>query len=119
MMRPANELSLVYLCSHPVDFRKGMLGLSALVEANLSLNPFDDALFVFCNRQRSGIKMLYWQRNGFCLWQKRLEKEHFFWPGTDQTAVLELTVQQLNWLLEGYDIRAMKPHKKLSYTTVL
>ncbi|MDZ4217652.1 MAG: IS66 family insertion sequence element accessory protein TnpB [Methylobacter sp.] len=119
MMKPANELSLVYLCSQPVDFRKGMLGLSALVEANLSLNPFAETLFVFCNRQRSGIKMLYWQRNGFCLWQKRLEKEHFFWPETDQSAVIELTVQQLNWLLEGYDIKAMKPHKKLCYDSVL
>jgi transposase len=69
MMKPANELSLANLCSQPVDFRKGMLGLSALVEANLSLNPFAETLFVFCNRQRSGIKMLYWQRNGFCLWQ--------------------------------------------------
>jgi transposase len=119
MMRTTHDLSLVYLCSQPVDFRKGILGLSALVEANLSLNPFTEALFVFCNRQRSGIKMLYWQHNGFCLWQKRLEKEHFFWPGTDQAAVLELTVQQLNWLLEGYDISTMKPHKKLSYTSVL
>jgi transposase len=118
-MKPANGLSRVYLCSQPVDFRKGVLGLSALVEANLSLNPFDEALFVFCNRQHSGIKMLYWQHNGFCLWQKRLEKEHFFWPEAIQSTVLELTVQQLNWLLEGYDIRAMKPHKKLSYTSVL
>jgi hypothetical protein len=48
-----------------------------------------------------------------------LEKEHFFWPEVAQSTVLELTVQQLNWLLEGYDIRAMKPHKKLCYDSVL
>lgn len=119
MMTPAHELPRVYLCSQPVDFRKGIRGLSTFVEAHLSLDPFAEALFVFCNRQRSGIKMLYWQRNGFCLWQKRLEQEHFFWPEAEQSAVLELTVQQLNWLLEGYDIRAMKPHKKLFYSSVL
>ena len=102
MMKPTNELSLVYLCSQPVDFRKGILGLSALVEANLSLNPFTEALFVFCNRQRSGIKMLYWQHNGFCLWQKRLEQDRFPWPREPGEA-RSITSGQLTMLLDGID----------------
>jgi len=74
MMRPANDLPVVYLCRDAIDFRKGINGLSILVEDALSLDPFSEQLFVFCNRRRNRIKILYWERSGFCMWQKRLEK---------------------------------------------
>lgn len=57
----------------PVDFRKSINGLAALVE----LDIFNPVLFVFLNRPRSQVKVLYWERNGFCLWLKRLEAERF------------------------------------------
>lgn len=119
MMRPANDLSAVYLCSAPVDFRKGMHSLAVLVETHLQKDPFAEGLFVFCNRQRTSLKILYWERNGFCLWQKRLEKERFYWPRGESQTVIELTAQQLCWLLEGYDIGRMKPHQPLHFCSVL
>lgn len=119
MMRPADGLPAVYLCSTPVDFRKGLRGLAVLVESQLQRDPFAKELFVFCNRQRTGIKMLYWERNGFCLWQKRLEQDRFCWPKDHSQGVVELTGQQLNWLLDGYDISRMKPHQSLPYRSVL
>src|SRR5690606_23322258 len=72
---PGSQIDAVYLCRAPVDFRKSIGGLSALVEQELGLNPFGTALYVFVNRQRDKIKALYWHRNGFCLWYKRLERE--------------------------------------------
>jgi transposase len=119
MMRPANNLPVVYLSRDAVDFRKGINGLSVLVEDTLSLDPFSEHLFVFCNRRRNRIKILYWESSGFCLWQKRLEKARFHWPRKVDGPIVTLTSQQLNWLLDGYDIMRMKPHKKLDFSSVL
>ncbi len=119
MIRPPDGLPVVYLCREAVDFRKGINGLAILVEQQLSLSPFCEQLFVFCNRRRDKVKILYWERSGFCLWQKRLEKERFKWPRHLMGDVITLTGQQLNWLLDGYDLRAMRPHKALKYKTVL
>jgi len=119
MMRPSNDLPEVYLCRNAVDFRKGINGLSTLVESTLELNPFSDQLFVFTNRSRDKVKILYWERSGFCMWQKQLDKEKFKWPHHLSGAVATLNGQQLNWLLDGYDLRYMKPHKTLSYESVL
>lgn len=119
MMRPADDLPSVYLCATPVDFRKGLRGLAVLVESQLQRDPFAEGLFVFCNRQRTSIKLLYWERNGFCLWQKRLERDRFCWPKDPPAGVVALTGQQLNWLLDGYDISRMKPHQTLPYRSVL
>jgi transposase len=119
MMRPAATLPRVYLCREPVDFRKGMRSLAVLVEQSLELDPFAEALYVFCNRRRDAVKCLYWERNGFCLWHKRLEQERFKWPRHLEGGVVQLDGQQLNWLLDGYDLRALTPHKALFYKTVL
>lgn len=119
MMRPTNDLPLVYLSREAVDFRKGINGLSILVQETLNLDPFSEHLFVFCNRRRNRVKILYWERNGFCLWQKRLEKSHFHWPRKQPGDIVTLTSQQLNWLLDGYDISRLKPHEKLNFSSVL
>jgi transposase len=116
MMRPSNDIPAVYLCRDPVDFRRGINGLAVLVEDTLC---FAEQLYVFCNRRRKQIKVLYWEANGFCLWQKRLEKSRFFWPRKSSDDVVTLTAQQLNWLLDGYDISRLQPHEKLCYTSVL
>jgi len=119
MIRPSNDLDVVWLCRNAVDFRKGINGLSILVEDQLVRDPFNGQLFVFVNRRRDKIKILYWERAGFCMWQKRLEAERFKWPEHLAGDVLTLDGQQLNWLLDGYDLAAMRPHRSLAYRTVL
>ncbi len=59
--------------------RKSIDGLAALVEQEMDLSPAQEVLFVFCNRGRDKIKLLYWERNGFVVWYKRLEKQRFCW----------------------------------------
>lgn len=116
MIRPSPEVA-VYLYSDCVDMRKSIDGLATLIEQETTLSPFGTTLFVFCNRQRDKIKLLLWERNGFVLWYKRLEKFRFKWPSaTDQPAVIDGTV--LNRLLDGYDIRPPTAHPALNYTTI-
>ncbi|MGH8627600.1 MAG: IS66 family insertion sequence element accessory protein TnpB [Gammaproteobacteria bacterium] len=118
-MRPADDIPAVYVCREAIDFRKGLHALAVLVESQLKLNPFSTQLYVFCNRRRTGVKILYWERNGFCLWQKKLEQERFHWPISSEETVITITGQALNWLLDGYDISRMKPHKRLCFSSVL
>jgi len=117
-MRPAEAVA-VYLCRKAVDMRKSINGLSVMVEQELALDPFEPALFVFCNRKRDKVKILYWERAGFVLWYKRLEKQRFAWLRPGGEAVASLTGRELNWLLDGIDVFAMKPHETLSFETVL
>ena len=118
-MHPGFTMGAVYLCREPVDFRQQINGLSARVESDLALNCFDrGALFVFTNRRRNRLKILYWDRNGFCLWQKRLEKARFAWPVPDPEAVCTVDVRTLEWLLEGFDPWATKAHQPLHYQCV-
>lgn len=98
--------------------RKAINGLSMLVEGALDLNPFSGHLFVFCNWNRTHLKILYWDRNGFCLFQKRLEKHRFQWP-RDKSEVMELKPRELSFILEGLDIRVLKPHETLHYATMI
>ena len=63
--------------------------------------------------------MLYWERNGFCMWQKCLEQAKFKWPRKALDEVITLTGQQLNWLLDGHDIMRMQAHERLHYHSVL
>lgn len=117
-MRPANTVPQVYLCSQTVDFRKSIAGLSLLVEQTLRLDPFAPALYVFSNRKRDKVKILYWEKNGFCLWYKSLEKERFKWPDDLSTQTYSMNGEQLNWLLDGFDLWRNKPHQKLHYKSV-
>ncbi len=117
-MRAPSPGTRVYLATGSTDMRKAICGLSMLVEGALELDPFSGHFFAFCNRRRSIVKVLYWDRSGFCLWQKSLEKEKFRWPSSAR-AVLQLDMRQLEWLLEGLDMAAIRPHRELSYSTVL
>jgi transposase len=107
----------VYLALGYTDMRKAINGLSILVE-QLELDPFSGHLFVFCNRSRKILKILYWDRNGFCLWHKRLEKQRFKWPETEQE-VVEVGQRQLRWLLDGLKITQANAHRALYYETLL
>ena len=104
----------VYLHRGKVDFRKNINGLCAVVEHDLGLDPFAHAVFVFGNRTKDRIKILGWDRNGFWLLQKRLEGARFVWPRKDST-VIELSVAQLHWLLDGIDLEAMRGHTAVVY----
>ena len=105
----------VYIALGATDMRKSINGLSILVEQAMDLNPFGGDLFVFCNRRRNMIKILYWDKNGFCLWHKRLEEHRFKWPKLPEQ-VLTINRKQLNWLLAGLDFSSA--HQQLYYQHV-
>ena len=117
MIRPRDDGVEVYLCVEPVDFRKQINGLATLVQDVLAMNPFSAQLFVFTNRRRSQCRIVYWERSGFVMWQKRLEKQRFAWPRRGD-ATLSPTGAELNLLLDGYDIWRMQPHQALHYASM-
>ena len=112
MMRPSNNLPEVYLCREPVDFRKGINGLAILVEQALGHDPFSEKLFVFCNRRRNRVKVLYWDRSGFCLWAKRLERGTFRLPRWQEQSAVEMEAAELGLILEGLDLRNAKRRER-------
>ncbi len=107
----------VYLVLGMTDMRKSINGLSILVEKHFELDPFSGHLFVFCNRRRNIMKVLYWDRNGFCLWQKRLEKDYFRWPESERE-VLNIGYRELMWLIEGLEIRQEGAHDRIFYSVL-
>ena len=117
-MRPSADAT-IHLYRHPVDMRKAINGLVAIVEAEMELDPFNAALFVFCNRARAIVKMVGWEGNGFFLWMKRLEKSRFKWPLSMPLDVVQLNTQQVSWLFDGYDLTVMQGHSQLPHHTVL
>ena len=111
------DLSQVKIFVKPgaTDMRKQQAGLSVVVQNLLQADPFTGSLYLFCNRKRNLLKILYWERNGFCVWQKRLEQDTFPWP-KDEAEAREIDTRQLRLLLEGLDI--WRAHKKINYTEV-
>jgi transposase len=95
-----------------VDMRKQINGLAALVQECRPNGPFDGSYFVFCGKTRRVLKILYWDNSGFCLWQKRLEKDKFPWP-RDRHDLDEVTRENMRLLLKGIDI--WKEHKPIRY----
>jgi len=79
-MKSLSKFTQVYLHKEPVDFRKSINGLGAIVQEEMKLDPFSSALFIFCCARRKRIKILYWDRTGFALWYKKLEENLFPWP---------------------------------------
>jgi transposase len=107
----------VYLATGVTDLRKSINGLSILVAEQLELDPFSGYFFCFCNRKQDQVKVLYWDRNGFCLWQKRLERERFRWPQSTGD-VIDLHGRELSWLLDGLSIEQADAHHRLSYSLI-
>lgn len=104
----------IYLYREPIDFRKQVNGLAAIVELELRQNLFEGGLYAFTNRQRNKIKCLMWEDNGFILYYKSLAEAVFHWPTADEP-LIALTGEQINWLLDGYDLMQMKGHQKLQF----
>ena len=108
----------VYLHKEPVDFRKAINGLAVIVSGAMSLSPFDKAIYVFCNKRRTQLKVLYWDDTGFALWQKRLEKDKFKWPRKHALDTVKIDNEQWQWLLRGFDISNFNPHKNIYFEEV-
>jgi len=104
-----------YLVLGATDMRKGIDGLVHVIAGHLQRDIFAGGLFAFCSRNRTLIKVLYWDRNGVCLWSKRLEKDHFPWPKCPED-VVEMDYRALQWLLEGLDPIATKGHQACAYS---
>jgi transposase len=104
----------VYIAPGVTDMRKSINGLSLLVADQLELNPLSGHLFAFCNRKRDMVKILYWDRNGFCLWHKRLEKDRFRRPESAED-VLAVHGYELVWLLDGLSLDQRMAHQRLEY----
>lgn len=92
-----------FIATDATDMRKSIDGLSAMVQSILQKDVFSGHLFVFCNKRGDKIKILYWDRNGFCLWYKRLERGVFRLPKV-QSKVFMIAPNELNLLLEGIDL---------------
>jgi transposase len=118
----------VYLACGATDLRKSIDGLAALVQQAFDLDPFSDAWFVFCNRDRDKLKLLRWEHNGFWLYYRRLEKGRFKWPSTLNKTGAEcaaapatqvISRRQLSWLLDGLNLEQRRAHPAVQVRSVM
>ncbi len=106
----------VFVATAPVDLRKSYDGLSRVAREALGQDPTSGHLLVFANRRRDRIKILYWDRDGFALWMKRLERATFRWP--DSTAAgLEWTPAEPAAMLGGIDLKATRRRPRYALTS--
>ena len=105
----------IFLRPGYTDLRKAVNGLTSIVQEGMARDPFSGSIYLFCNRGRKLLKAVYWDKTGFWLCQKRLEKEKYPWPKTNEE-VRELNPEELRMLLEGIDFFAA--HKELYYKNV-
>jgi len=117
-MKSSKEFIGIFIHKEPVDMRRGINGLSSIVQSVMAGDLMGKNLFVFSGKRKHTIKILYFDKSGFCLWQKRLERDRFPWPKKLTEEVVEITSDQLSWLLEGYDIWKIKPFAELQFERV-
>lgn len=101
----------ILVCRHPVDMRKSFDGLAGATRSLLSSDPLSGHLFVFFNKRADIVKILFWDRSGYCLISKRLEKGCFHIPWQQngvRTEILELEAAELTLLLEGIDLNGAR-----------
>lgn len=103
----------IFVCTVPVDMRKGHDGLAALVEGLHRAGLYSGHLFVFHNRRRTHVKVLWWERGGFVLWYKRLEKSVFVFPSVADGCV-EMDAADLALVLEGIDVSGARRRPRWS-----
>jgi transposase len=103
----------VYLCLSPCDMRRSFDGLHALVCDHLQLDPFAGHLYLFANKRKDRLKILYWDRSGFAIWAKRLEAGVFAIPSAEPgVRRFEITVEELGALLSGIDLQQAERRKR-------
>jgi transposase len=101
----------VFLYRLPTDMRKSFHGLVALVESAVKQDPLSGSLFVFLNRQRDRIKILYWGQTGFCIWYQQLQKGTYQLPdekSLEEQQTIEVTRSQLSLILDGIDLSSAR-----------
>jgi transposase len=103
-MKSISEFKELFIHRAPVDMRKSINGLAAIVHEEMKLDLKSSSLFVFCNERRTRMKILYFDRSGFALWLKRLEDSKFSWPKSPDLETLSITAQDMALLLEGVNI---------------
>ena len=101
----------VFVCLQPVDMRRSFDGLAAVAEQVVRQDPFSGHLFVFRGRRGDRVKILYWDRDGYALWYKRLESGMFRFP-CDAMEAKEISTADLGLILEGIDLRSVKRQKR-------
>ncbi len=94
----------VFVAVQPTDMRKSFDGLVALTRSVIEEDPMSGHLFAFFNRRRTMMKAVYWDRNGFCLVAKRLERGTFVLPRANERGVVELEAAELALVVEGIDL---------------
>jgi transposase len=103
----------VYLCLSPCDMRRSFDGLHALVRDHLQLDPFAGHLYLFANKRKDRLKLLYWDRDGFAIWAKRLEAGSYAIPcGEPDSRRIEITSEELSALLSGIDLSTVTRRKR-------
>jgi transposase len=108
----------VFLHAPPTDLRKGFDALSGLVTTAFSQDPTSGHLFLFVNRRRDRLKILYWDRDGLAIWYKRLETGSFQLPLITRDATsIEMTPTQLSLILSGIDLRSARQRKRYQRPT--
>jgi transposase len=111
-MKTLDQFSKIFLYKIPVDMRRGRSGLVTLIMSDMQKSVFDNSLFLFINRSQRILKMLYWDKNGFAIWCKTLEKETYRWPTKlFCEEVLELSAQKVSLLLAGVDVSLLREHR--------
>ena len=105
----------IYLATSPIDMRKEINGLSVWVADTLQQSPQSASVYVFYNRQKDKVKCLWWDKNGFVLYYKRLERGRYKIPKLPDD-LLTLSSEQLNWLLAGLDFHLMNQFPELDFT---
>ncbi len=117
-MRDIGSFTSVFIHRAPVDMRCGINGLSQIVQM-AEMGPIrGNYMFVFCGKRRNSIKILYFDKSGFALWQKKLEADKFSWPKKFTEDVVKLSPQQMSWLLEGYDVWKMRAFDECQFEKV-
>ncbi len=112
-MRALTNSTAVYLYRAPVDMRRGRNGLAARASQMMPHEVYTGAVFLFVGRRFYTVKALRWDRNGFAVWHKVIEsREKYYWPRMLSEEVVAVSVEQLNWLLDGYDVWR-QPHQML------
>ena len=105
----------IYLCTVPADMRKGFDSLAAVVRESLGHDPLSGHLFLFVGRSRDRIKILYWDKDGYCIWYKRLEEGTLRLPSSKKVgSSVELKASELAMLLAGIDLTSIKRRKRFA-----
>ena len=103
----------ILLCAEPTDMRKGFDGLVGLAQTQLTRDVLAGGLFVFVNRRRDRLKLLYWDEDGLAIWHKRLEAGTFQLPAINaDTRSVKLTAAELGLILRGIDLTSIRVRKR-------